>query len=111
MKIADNHKPRTAQGLCIAIIAACIACVPQAEAITFDGNTSGIFVNPTGPSGMYATGVDTNYFQWGVGYYSPQSALYFSGTNFTGVSTDQYFDLGDLYYLNGTAWAGTQAYS
>ena len=60
---------------------------------------------------MYATGVDTNYFQWGVGYYSPQSALYFSGTNFTGVSTDQYFDLGDLYYLNGTAWAGTQAYS
>jgi hypothetical protein len=60
---------------------------------------------------MYATGVDTNYFQWGVGYYSPQSALYFSGTNFTGVSTDQYFDLGDLYYFNGTAWAGTQAYS
>jgi hypothetical protein len=111
MKIANNRKlefsPGT--GICTAIIAACIAWAPQAKAITFSGNTNGIFVNPTGPTGMTVSGVGTNDFQWGVPFQSSTSRLIFSGDPFANITTDQFFNLGTLSYFNGTAWLGTEA--
>jgi hypothetical protein len=113
MKIADNRKLgfSPGMGICIAIIATCMAFVPQARAISFDGNTSGIFVNPTGPSGMVISGVGTNYFQWGVPFQSFTSRLVFGGNPFSGVTTDEFFNLGTLSYFNGTAWSGTECFS
>jgi hypothetical protein len=98
-----------ARGICIATIAACIALVPQAGAITFDGTSSGIFVNPTGPSGMSVSGVGTYDFRWGVPFNSFQSRLVFGGTSFAGIAPDEFFNLGTLWYINGTAWGGTEA--
>ena len=113
MKTVNKPNLRLSCGMsiCLAIIAACIAFAPQAKAISFSGNTSGIFVNPTGPWGMSVSGVGTNDFKWGVPYYSVWSELAFGGTNFAGVVPDEFFNLGTLRYVNGTAWAGTEAYS
>jgi hypothetical protein len=33
----------------------------------------------------------------------------FGGTPFTGITTDQFFNLGTLSYFNGTAWSGSEA--
>ena len=114
MKIADNHKlefHEAARGLCIAIIAACIACVPQAEAITFDGNTSGSLLTRQGHRVWMRPGSAPITFKWGVGYYSPPSALTFTGTQLRRCCARPVFlTLATLYYFNGTAWGGTQAY-
>jgi len=109
----DPSLPLThlARGICIATIAACIAWVPKAGAITFDGTSSGIFLNPAGGSGLVTTGNGTNFLTWGTGVGGTwPSWLYFGGTNFAGVAPDQAFWLGGLSYFNGTVLSGTEAY-
>jgi len=116
MKKLNNRDPslpltHLARGICIATIAACIAWVPKAGAITFDGTSSGIFLNPAGGSGLVTTGNGTNFLTWGTGVGGTwPSWLYFGGTNFAGVAPDQAFWLGGLSYFNGTVLSGTEAY-
>jgi hypothetical protein len=65
-------------------------------------------LDPTGPAGAAA-------FQWGVA--SPQSnyphtsALWFEPIAAVNVAPDQYFNLGNLFYRNGTILSGTGASS
>jgi hypothetical protein len=111
-KVAKNQSlalTHLSQGVCIAIVAAFLACVSQAGAVSFTGSTSGIFVNPTGGSGMVTTGVNSNSFTWGTGVSSPSSSLKFTGAGFASVLPEQAFSLGSLYYYNGTVLDGTQA--
>ena len=81
-----------------------------AEALPIAGSSSGIFVNPAGPSGMQVTGVGTSAFTWGDGsaFGSPPSSLGFAGTPFN-TTTETYFDVGDITYFNGTIADGTEA--
>jgi hypothetical protein len=84
----------------------------MAGAITFDGNTSGVFMNPTGGSSMVTsiqTVGDTSRFTWGTGVSSPPSSLYFDGASFSGVTPGQFFNLGSLTYFNGSVASGTEA--
>ena len=60
---------------------------------------------------MIISGVGTNDFKWGVPFQSFPSELFFGGIGFAGVVPEQFFDLGTLSYFNGTAWAGTEAFS
>lgn len=76
------------------------------QATPFVGLSSGIFQNPTGPSGMVTDGVGTNSFSWGDG--SSPSKLSFAGNPFS-VNTDDIFSFGTLYYVNGAIADGTQA--
>jgi hypothetical protein len=100
-----------ARGVCIAIVAACVAWVPQARAVSFTGATSGIFTSPTGGQDMVTTGVNTKSFTWGTGYQSPPSSLKFTGVTFAGIVPEQTFSLGNLTYFNGAVVDGTQASS
>lgn len=113
MKIANKPywELSRGMGICFAIIAAWIACAPQARAINFSGNTTGTFVNPTGPSGMVVSGVNTSTFKWGTPFQSQPSSLIFAGKGFSNITTDQSFELGTLSYFNGTAIGGTEAFS
>lgn len=88
---------------------ACLAYVSCAEAVSFDGTTSGIFIGPMGPSTMFKSGVDTRSFSWGTGVGTPPSLLKSFTTSFAD-STDQPFALGSLNYFNCTVRAGTEAY-
>jgi hypothetical protein len=85
--------------------------VPKAEAISFSGDSSGIFVNPTGASTVVTTGVNTNKFTWGTGVQSAASSLTYTGTAFAGIAPEQAFSIGTLDYFNGTVADGTQAYT
>ena len=101
-------------GICIAIISTCIAFASPARAVSFQGFTAGIFVDPVGvaPSTLVTTGVDTNEFTWGTGYQSLSNSLKFDGADFQGVvPPDQTFTLGTLTYFNGTVLNGTEASS
>jgi hypothetical protein len=93
------------------MVAACLAFVSQARAVSFTGGASGIFVNPTGGSGMVTTGVNSNSFTWGSGVNSPSSSLNFTGVTFAGIVPEQTFSLGSLSYFNGTVLDGTQCLS
>jgi hypothetical protein len=77
-----------------------------AYAIPIEGGSSGVFTNPTGPSGMVTSGAGTDTFTWGIG--NPPSSLNFSGSTFA-VETDQLFSFGTLSYHNGTITANTGA--
>ena len=99
-----------ARGISLAVIAICTAFALSAEAVTFDGGTSGVFANPAGPSGMVFTGADTPNFSWGTAVQpSTVSSLTFTSANFSGIAVDQFFTLGNLGYRNGTLLSGTQA--
>ena len=113
MKKTDNRRAEfLPRGLCIAMIAASMAWAPEAKAISFNGETSGIFVNPTGASTLKTTGVGSSYFTWGTGYQSASNSLKFTGKSFAGdVPPDQTFELGTLSYFNGTVLNGTEAFS
>ena len=114
MKLAGKSRLDLSRGMgiCVAVIAASLACVSRSEAIPFDGSTSGVFKNPTGAPTLVTTGVDTKKFTWGTGYYSPSNSLEFTGKSFAGeVPPDQTFELGTLSYFNGTVLNGTEAYS
>ena len=76
------------------------------HALPLVGTSSGVFVNPIGPSGMVVTGVGTNLFGWGVG--SPPNSLGFAGLAFA-TDTETVFSFGTLTYYNGSISAGTEA--
>ena len=82
----------------------------SAHALLIEGTSSGIFANPTGPSGMVVTGVVTSSFTWGDGsaFNSPPSSMDFSGTPFS-TNTETFFDMGELNYFNGAIADGTEA--
>ncbi len=78
--------------------------------ISFTGDSTGVFTNPTGPSGMVTTGVGTSHFTWGdsSSFNTGPSSLDFTGTPFSGTS-DVPFEFGTLTYFNGTIASGTEA--
>lgn len=76
------------------------------HALAIVGSSSGVFINPGGPSGMVVTGVGTSNFTWGVG--SPPSSLSF-GVTAVNTETETVFSFGTLTYFNGTITSGTQA--
>ncbi len=80
------------------------------QAILVEGGSDGIFVNPTGPSGMLAYGMGTNHFSWvNDSYWNiGKSWLNFEGNPFS-EETGNVFSFGTLGYFNGTILAGTQA--
>jgi len=100
-----------AQAICIGIVASCLTFVPQARAITFDGTSSGTFVNPTGGPDLVTTGDNTSSFSWGTGHYSDPSQLTYTGKTFEGIVPEQAFSIGTLTYFNGTVLGGTEALS
>jgi len=65
-------------------------------------------LNPNGPAGAAA-------FQWGAAArgssYDHASALWFAPLPAVNVAANQYFNLGNLYYRNGTIQSGTGASS
>jgi hypothetical protein len=78
------------------------------NAATFEGNSSGVFINPIGPSGMVVSGVGTNDFYWGSAY--PTSGnMRFTGAGTISTEADTPFSFGNLYYYNGPILAGTHA--
>jgi hypothetical protein len=76
----------------------------------FTGTSSGVFSNPTGPSGMITTGVGTSNFTWGdgTGFNSPSSSLSVSGGAFS-TPAETPFVVGVLTYFNGTIATDTGA--
>jgi hypothetical protein len=114
MKTVNSNKLKFSSGMsvCAAILAAGMALAPRAEAIPFQGSTSGEFKNPTGASTLVTTGVGTSNFTWGTGYQSASNSLKFTGASFAGdVPPEQTFELGTLTYFNGTVLKGTEATS
>jgi hypothetical protein len=77
---------------------------------SFSGNTTGIFVNPDGPTGKVLSGTGTSHFSWGtpVVTNSPPSSLTFTGTVF---SSNFYspFSIGSLIFTNSGTSGGTEA--
>ena len=80
------------------------------QAAPIAGTSSGVFVHPTGPSGMVTSGVGTSNFSWGIGADSAPSSLSFAGNAFNTL-TEQVFSFGTLSYFNGATYAGTEAES
>lgn len=78
----------------------------SSHAALFQGDSTGIFVNPTGPGGMVTTGAGTSSFTWGGG--SNTSSLDYTGASFD-VDENIDFIFGTLDYYNGTIPLGTQA--
>ncbi len=75
-------------------------------ALPIAGTSSGVFNNPTGPSGMVTTGVGTNTFTWGTS--NAPSSLTFTGDLFS-TETDDIFSIGTLSYFNGSIQYNTHA--
>lgn len=112
----------------VLLFASLLVASLSANAATFQGSTSGVFENPTGPSGMVTTGEGTNQFTWGVGatgvkYGHPFSGCFLgcayqedpSKLNYTGESfntdVNNQFVAGNLNFYNGIINSGTQAES
>ncbi len=83
---------------------------PNLHALPILGSSSGVFTNPSGPSGMLVSGVGTSSFAWGnaVPFGSAPSRLTFAGNIFN-TQTGSVFSFGALSYFNGTIAGGTQA--
>lgn len=76
-----------------------------ASANTFQGSSSGIFINPdTG----YNDGIGTSNFETGIGF-PTRTGLNFSGKSTIAVDIDTPFSFGTLTYFNGTTMIGTTA--
>jgi len=82
---------------------------PQVDVLV-EGNSTGIFMNPIGPSGMVFSGIETNSFTWGDqgSYGTGPSSLNFVGQPFS-IKTEKEFLIGTLSYFNGTIVSDTQA--
>jgi len=80
------------------------------HAAAIAGTSTGVFIDPSGPSGMVTSGEGTPTFSWGNGapFNSPPSSLSFTGNTFNS-QTDQVFSFGTLTFFNGTVVSGTQA--
>ena len=83
-----------------------------ANAATFQGSTSGIFENPTGPGFMVTSGEGTNQFSWGfpLVVFNDPSALTYSDTDFD-VEVNNQFSVGQLSFFNGLTVPFTEATS
>lgn len=111
------------------LFASLLAASLTVNAATFQGSTSGVFENPTGPSGMVTTGEGTNQFTWGEGAYShtslqicgflcfqpvaqyhDPSKLTYTGESFN-TDVNNQFVAGSLNFYNGIINSGTQAES
>ncbi|GAX43397.1 peptidase-like protein [Tolypothrix sp. NIES-4075] len=83
----------------------------QAQALTFSGNSSGVWGEPT-PGGMNTnpiySGVGTNSFKWGDpdDFATGQNQLTFSGDSFSS-EMGSLFKIGDLTYFNGSVTPNT----
>ena len=83
----------------------------QAQALTFSGNSSGTWGEPT-PEGMNTnpvySGVGSNSFSWGDpdDFGTGQNELIFSGDSFSS-EMESLFKIGDLTYFNGSVTPGT----
>jgi len=78
----------------------------------FGGTATGVFTNPSGPSGMVVSGTGTNFFQWGTTTVGLSSALRLNPdpTLFSGFYGTE-FSFGTLVYYNGSTEPGTGATS
>ncbi|EMR12495.1 hypothetical protein MPL1_09922 [Methylophaga lonarensis MPL] len=107
----------------ILLFASLLATSLTANAAFFEGSTSGTFTNPAGAANMQVTGEGTNTLQWGEGAFlgscflgfcwgptSNPSLLSFNGQGFA-TDVDQQFQVGSMYFYNGTIYAGTEASS
>lgn len=92
----------------IVLMTIALFCTP-AYAATIEGSSSGIFINPVGPTGMVTSGVGTNSFSWGTGYTTPPSRLTFTGSSVISTEFDTLFSFGTLSYFNGAIYTGTVA--
>lgn len=95
-----------------AVAAGILLVGASVQAGTFQGSTSGIFENATGPGvPTYVSGEGTDTFAWG----DPIPPSGPSSLEFTGVGFDTdpgvWFALGELTYVNGTTRIGTGANS
>jgi hypothetical protein len=81
-----------------------------ASSATFQGGSSGSFVNPTGESAMVTTGDGTNQFTWGTPAETDDnsSSLGYVGGSFD-VNENESFVFGTLNYSNGTIFSATGA--
>ncbi|MEE9356279.1 MAG: choice-of-anchor K domain-containing protein [Methylococcaceae bacterium] len=92
------------------VVVCCLMNFGSVQAISFEGDSTGVFVNPNGPSGMVTTGEGTNQFTWGNGAPPPPSSLGYTGSAFN-VEENDSFAFGSLNYFNGTISGGTGATS
>lgn len=72
------------------------------HASTFQGSTSGRFINPVGPATMVASGEGTDSFTWGESLLlgGDPSSLNYTGISFD-INEDDPFVLGSLTFFNG----------
>jgi hypothetical protein len=89
-----------------AVILFLLMGISSAQAALFQGNSSGVFLNPVGPSTMVTTGVGTDTFTWGRTV--QPSSLGYTGTSFN-VNDNDAFVFGSLDYFNGSIPADTGA--
>ncbi len=86
----------------------------DAEPLAITGNSNGAFHSPVGSNKLVTnlTGGTTGpYFYWGEahGGTTDPSWLQFNNTNFTDISTNQRFEIGQMDYYNGTIKGNTGA--
>jgi hypothetical protein len=82
----------------------------SADSMVVEGSSTGVFLNPQGPSGMVTTGVGTGTFTWGTPLTASTfpSRLSFVSNSFSAV-TEEEFLLGTLTFVNGTIAGYTDA--
>jgi hypothetical protein len=81
----------------------------SAHAQPFSGSTTGTFINPVAgadnPSAV-TTGIGTSSMTWGQG--PDVNQLNFTGAGFASVPAETQFQVGSMFYYNGTQALGTQ---
>lgn len=83
-----------------------LAVTGTVQAALFQGTSGGVFVDPTGPSGMVTSGDNTDSFSWGTG--NPPSSLDYAGTSFN-EDENNAFVFGTLTHTNGVISIPTRA--
>ncbi len=82
----------------------------SASAVSFEGISSGAFINPNGGTALVTDGVGTTDFSWGEPASSSDvsSRLGYSGSLFS-INENDEFIFGTMTYFNGTIVNGTGA--
>jgi hypothetical protein len=101
-KEKQEMKKKLLAGLALTCFTALLSA-QVATANTFQGTTTGTFVNPD--AGIN-TGVGTAHFTTGTG---TPTELYFSGNPAIDVNSDTTFSFGTLTYYNGATYSGSTA--
>ena len=86
----------------------------DAEPLSITGSSNGAFHSPVGGNQLVtnlSAGTTGPYFYWGEahGGTADPSWLRFNNTNFTDISTNQRFEIGQMDYYNGTIKSKTGA--